>query len=107
MDWDFDIDWGAGLRKVGEYSTIAFDWMKDNPEATAAIAGAAGAGLAYMSEQDRIKAEERMLEKKMAQDDRFKERRPSSGNENYGSHLAGFSGGTGLLKRGQLASKAY
>jgi hypothetical protein len=98
----FDIDFGGMFDTVGEYASKAFDWMEANQTAAGAIAGLAGAGLNYMASQDEIEAADRRLQKQLEQQARFNERRPSSGNENYASHVQSLTGGTGLLKRGQL-----
>ena len=92
---------------VGGAATKAFDWMGDigqsiekNPEAWKLGAGLlGGAATGYMQQKtakDQMKWEERLLEKKMAQDERFKERRASSG-DGYDTHVQNLVGGTGLL----------
>lgn len=83
---------------VGPAVSRAFEWMEENPTATGAIAGAASAGLDYLSEKEKNKLYQNRLE----QEARFNERRPSSGGDQYASHAQNITGGTGLLQRGQL-----
>lgn len=88
-----DFDFGDLFDTVGDYASKAFDWMKANPTATGMIAGAASAGLQYMS----AKEQQDYYRKRMEQEERFNARRPSSGNNGYDSHSRNLTGGTGLL----------
>lgn len=96
---------------VQNSTSSAFSWLgdaakavgqsvNDNPDLWKLGAGlVGGAATGYMSSKDakdRMKFEERILQKKMEQDDRFKERRASS-NDDYDSHVKNLVGGTGLL----------
>ncbi|WP_027854703.1 hypothetical protein [Marinobacterium litorale] len=87
------LDFGDLFDTVGDYASKAFDWMEENPTATGAIAGAASAGLQYLS----AKEQQDYYEKKLKQEERFNARRPSSGSQGYGSHTTNLTGGTGLL----------
>lgn len=88
-----DFDFGDLFDTVGDYASKAFDWMEANPTATGMIAGAASAGLQYMS----AKEQQDYYRKRMEQEERFNARRPSSGNNGYDSHSRNLTGGTGLL----------
>lgn len=92
------------FQPVIDAGSKAFNWMgdsiKSNPDAWKIGAGlVGGAATGYMqakTAKDQQKWEMRMLEKRMAQDDKFKERRASS-NDDYDSHVNNLVGGTGLL----------
>ena len=88
------------FQPVIDAGSRAFDWMEANPNATKFIGGiVGGAATGYMNAKttkDQQKREMRMLEKRMAQDEKFKERRASS-NDDYDSHVNNLVGGTGLL----------
>ena len=96
---------------VGQAASSAFGWMGDglkavgtsinnNPDAwkigASLVGGAATGYMNAKTAKDQQKWEMRMLEKKMAQDEKFKERRASS-NDNYDSHVNNLVGGTGLI----------
>ena len=85
-----------------------FEWMSDigesiknNPDAwklgASLVGGAATGYMNAKTAKDQMKFQERMLAKKMAQDEKFKERRASSEKDNYGSHVSSLVGGTGLI----------
>lgn len=86
----------------------AFEWIgnigesiEKNPEAwklgVGLLGGAATGYMQTKTAKDQMKWEARMLEKKLAQDEKFNERRASSVQDNYGSHVSQLAGGTGLL----------
>lgn len=96
---------------VGGAATKAFDWMgsagstigtsiKNNPDAwklgASLVGGAATGYMNAKTAKDQMKFQERMLAKQMAQAEKFKERRASTG-DNYDSHTNNLVGGTGLL----------
>ena len=81
-------DW---FEPVSETVSNVGNWMKDNPGATAAIGGAASAGMQYMNA-----AQQREFDKRQAREERaWRENRSkaSSGNYDYGSHTASLTKG--------------
>lgn len=78
----------------GGFFKTAWDWL--NSDSGMQIGGAiiSGLGAGYMA-----KKEAKLYEKRLEQEARFKERKASSGGDNYGSHVNKFIAGgqTGLL----------
>lgn len=84
----------------GDAAKTVGNSINNHPDAWKLGAGlVGGAASGYMNAKtakDQMKFQERMLENKMAQDEKFNERRASSG-DNYDSHVNNLVGGTGLL----------
>ena len=82
--WDWFTPVTETVSSVGK-------WMGDNPGATAAIGGAASAGINYMNaEKQRETDKRRAREERAYRDSRSK---ASSGDYNYGSHTASLTKG--------------
>jgi len=94
-NYDDDDDFWS---KTGDFLGGAWDFVASNDDLMAGLAFGAVSGIGkYLTTQDQLKAEEKRWQAELAQRERINERKASSGEDNYGSHIAGFQGGTGLL----------
>lgn len=88
------------MEKAGNWLGKAWDSVTSNDDLMAGVAFGTVSGIGnYLASQDSIKADEKRWQAELAQKERFNERKASSAsaNDNYGSHAANISGGTGLI----------
>jgi hypothetical protein len=92
--WDF-------FKPVLDAGSKIFDFIDKNPETSkilaGAIGGAATGAAAYYGNKQQSKNDMKMLQARLDQEAKFKERRASSGDSGYGDHAKNLVGGTGLL----------
>lgn len=94
---------GYAADDAAKYTSMAFDYVKDNEWAADALAGAAGAAGAYMMQEDQQKHERDMNREKRSFDVSVNNVAPGQINmANYGAGLTK----NGMLTEGLLTKKS-
>lgn len=89
-----DLAWYETLwNNTKEYFSNSENYGQIIGGAATIVGGALQGYAGYKSAQDELD----FRREELARMERFKERRASDGNDNYGSHVANLAGGTGLL----------
>jgi len=87
---------GGLFDTLGDYTTTAFDWINDNPEAANVIGGVMSGIGSYYAQKDQQAWKEKMYRRQRA------DQMANPGTiENYGSYVG--TAKKGLLTNGQIA----
>lgn len=97
---EMDFSW---FEPVTEMAGDFVDWLEENPTAAKMVGGAAIGAVDYYNQKEQQAHEEKMYNRRL--DDQLQNSRASTGTDDYGSHVAKLTGGTGLLTNGKFVYK--